>query len=91
MTDRLNRLVRAVRRRPVRCVEAVLVVAAALGVTLAPELRESVTTLAGVLAPVVLGVAGGEAAQTRTRPTADDDVPGDGDPGLPGLPDRAGV
>lgn len=60
---------RTVRRRPVRVAEAVLALAAALGVALAPELEEHVLGLVGTL--VAVGVLGGEVAQTRTTPTAD--------------------
>lgn len=70
MSRLLQRLARAVRRRPVRVAEALLVIAAAVGVTVAPELRESITTLAAVLGPAAVGVAAGEAAQTKTHSKA---------------------
>lgn len=65
MRDLLARVVRAARRRPVRVLEAVLALAAALGVAIGPELVGSAEAVIGVLAAV--GVVGGEAAQLRTE------------------------
>lgn len=69
MSDLLARIHRAVRRRPVRVAEAVVAVAAVAGYSLVPEVEEGITTLVVAL----LAVIGGEAAQTRTRPMADDE------------------
>lgn len=62
----MDKLARALRRRPVRIVEAVLVLVSAAGVAVSPEVRESAATLAATLLPAVAGLIGGEAAQTRT-------------------------
>lgn len=60
-----QRILRAVRRRPVRVLEAVLALLAAVGVTVGPELVSSSEAIVGVLAAV--GIVGGEAAQRKTR------------------------
>lgn len=74
MSNLLQRVVRKIRRRPVRVLEAVLALAAALGVTVGPELVGSAEAVVGVLAAV--GIVGAEAAQLRTnsRDYVEDDL-----------------
>lgn len=94
----MNRILDRIKRRPMRVVEAVLALAAALGVTVAPELADQAKLIIGVLAG--LGVVGGEAAQLATHSKAyvyedlqggdkshDDRLPdaGDANPPLPGV------
>lgn len=65
----MERIVYAVKRRPVRVVEALLGLCAAVGLALAPEVEEHVLGLVAAL--VAVGVIGGEVAQTQTTPTVD--------------------
>lgn len=70
----LDRIRHAFQRRPVRVVEALIVLAGTLGLVLDPEATEAILTLVGLV------LVGGEAAQTKTTPTADprlDDGHGD--------------
>ena len=66
-----SRVVRAIRKRPVRVAEAVVAVAALAGYVIAPEVQEGIT----VLVVAVLAVVGGEAAQTQTTPIAEPALP----------------
>lgn len=70
----LERIARAVRRRPVRIVEAVLALTAAVGLTVGPDVEEAARNFIGLLA--ALGVVGGEVAQFRTcsRDFVEDEV-----------------
>ena len=71
MSDLLSRIRRAIARRPVRVAETITVIVAAAGVTLAPEVEDALPAIVTALAAVLTG----EAAQTRTRPTADEESP----------------
>ena len=64
----LDRLWSKTKRRPVRVVEAAIGLAAALGLTLAPDVEQAVI----VLVVALVGIVGGEVAQTKTRPLDDD-------------------
>lgn len=59
--QRVRRILKRIRQRPFRAVEAVAVIAGAVGVTLAPDTVEAVGTL------VALVVGGGEVAQLGTE------------------------
>lgn len=58
-----DKLVRALKQRPVRIVEALVVIAGAFGVVVSPETEQTVITT--ILTAVT--VIGGEAAQTKTN------------------------
>ena len=58
---------RAFRRRPVRVAEAVLALAAALGVGLSDTAEAQVIAIVTAL----VGLIGAEVAQTKTTPTAE--------------------
>lgn len=65
----LDRIRKAVRRRPVRVVEAVLALVAAVGVAVTPEAEAAVRAIIAALGAV--GVVGGEVVQRRTTPLAE--------------------
>lgn len=65
----IDRIAHALRRRPVRIVEALIVLAGALGLALDPDAAQSILVLVGLV------VGGGEVAQTKTTPVADPKVP----------------
>lgn len=58
----IDRIVSAVRRRPVRVLEALVALAGAFGLVIDPEATQAIVTL------LVLVVGGGEVAQRRTQP-----------------------
>lgn len=62
----MNRVVEAIQRRPVRVVEAIIGLLAALGIVLLPEVETAVYAVIGAL--VAAGIVGGEIAQTKTTP-----------------------
>lgn len=82
----MSRLLAAIRRRPVRVVESLLVLLGAFGVVLAPDQS------AAILALLALLVGASEAAQTATTPLADPHD-SDGRPLAPvnGVPDERGA
>ena len=63
----MDRIIYAIKRRPIRVVEAAVGLLAALGVVLLPEVEEAIFAVA----VAVVAIAGGEVAQTRTTPTVD--------------------
>ena len=65
----MDRIIYALKRRPVRVVEALLALAAALGIGLLPDVEDAVVGLIATL--VAVGIIGGEVAQTQTTPTVD--------------------
>ena len=67
----IDRVIRAIRRRPVRVAEAVVALAALAGYVVAPEVQEGIT----VLVVAFLAVIGGEAAQRKTTPIAAPSLP----------------
>ena len=65
----MNTIVHAIRRRPVRVAEAVIAVAAVAGVTVGPEVLDSVEQIVAALAAV--GIVSGEVAQKWTTALSD--------------------
>lgn len=66
-----RKLKEAIRKRPFRVVEALIVLGAALGLVIEPEAQDAILTLAAVLIPALVG---GEVAQKKTNsePFADE-------------------
>lgn len=69
MSDLLSRIRRAIARRPVRVAEAVIAIAAVLGVTIGPEVLDAVEQIVAVVAAV--GIVSGEVAQRWTTALSD--------------------
>lgn len=73
----IDRIAYAIRRRPVRVVEALIVLAGTLGLVIDPNATQAILTLVGLV------VVGGEAAQTKTTsvkyPRIDDGHGGEAD------------
>ena len=65
----MNTIIHAIRRRPVRVAEAVIAAAAVAGVTVGPEVLDSVEQIVAVLAAV--GIVSGEVAQKWTTALSD--------------------
>lgn len=61
----MTRILAAIRRRPVRVLEALIGLLASFGVALAPEQSAAIVALAALL------VGASEVAQTQTTPVAD--------------------
>lgn len=68
MTLDWEALIYRLKRRPVRVVEALVVLAGLAGVAIDPDAIPHIVVLLGLV------FGGGEWAQTRTRPTVDDEV-----------------
>ena len=62
----MQSIIYAIRRRPVRVVEAVVALLGAVGVVLLPETEEAVYAVVGAL--MAAGIVGGEIVQTRVTP-----------------------
>ena len=65
----MSKLINAIRRRPVRVAEAVIALAAVAGVTIGPEVLDSLEQIVAALAAV--GIVSGEIAQRWTTALSD--------------------